>query len=1223
MRRFEFVEGTSSKFWEIGLEGSGFTVRFGRLGTEGQTQQKSFPTAEKARAEHDKLIQEKQKKGYAEVGAATAPPAAPAKAPHTRAPAPSPEPAEPAAAARETAPPLPAEDDLPPIHWEAAYLRRVHPRRGGQRVPVKKARPAQQAWKAVRDAVARVQDTLIVEPADDVALASAVAAVRARVASEQPSAGSVEEDAILLTLVHCRTTYFDRPDFESGVDLLFSLGGPVHAVCSVLGSFAFNTTARQQPGPVTLARGAHDRYAWMDRLEFPGLRGLTRLRELLVNETDEAGYAAARAAVDFDALTPEQRGPAAYLFPDRGDWLQTALAGPPAYAELAYLVLSAQDDAALQAVINATRAYNLLRPNADVLPTLLDVFGPRLLPFLEAVAPHLPGADAARAWSEALARINTDAAMALLLDRLDKNVLPAATELVSRSPRRALRLLAERAAVRGKAGDLARALLDGLLRQAGPALADDLARLPPTARRAAESLLAPAGSDLPDAPLERLPPVLAQPPWKAGRKAAALPVLDRVDVSAPADALAWLPGEREAWAPAQHREYGEQYSKWGPAEWKAYALEPHPVRGPSFYLYAPTELVRAHAGQWEGGAWSLEAWLRAIVARHELAAVPLVLQHVDERGVESLGFLAPFAVASLAPRMADALVRSKRGRDAARAWLLRHPDAAVAGLLPLALGTAGRAKDDAATALRLLAAAGHRARILDAAARSAREARPAAEAVLDFDPLLRFPTRLPKLPDFADAAALPRPQLADRTARLPVDATAALLTMLAFTSADEPYAGLAQVKAACDARSLAELAWALFERWLMVGAPSKEGWALQALGLLGDDEVARRLAPLIREWPGEAAHARAVAGLDVLAAIGTDVTLTYLNAIAEKAKFKGLQTKAQEKIALIAEARGLTREELADRLVPNLGLEPDGSLVLDYGERRFTVGFDEALKPYVKDADGSRLKDLPKPTKKDDPEKAGQAEARWKALKKDAKAVAALQVLRLELGMCAQRRWSVEVFRRFFVEHPLLVHVVRRLVWGVYGADGVLGTTFRVAEDRSLADANDALFELPEDARVGLPHPLELDAATAAAWGQVLSDYQLLQPFAQLGRPTFSPTSEEAGARELTRLKGLKVPTGKVLGLEARGWRRGPALDAGVVGWMVRVLEDGREVQLALDPGLYTGMLSESPEQTLGGATVGPHEDWGHERGEPLSTLGAVAFSELVRDLEGLRAQGS
>jgi predicted DNA-binding WGR domain protein len=62
--RYEFVEGNSSKFWEISLEGTSFTTTYGRLGTPGQSSMKEYDTSEKAQKEYDKLILEKTKKGY-------------------------------------------------------------------------------------------------------------------------------------------------------------------------------------------------------------------------------------------------------------------------------------------------------------------------------------------------------------------------------------------------------------------------------------------------------------------------------------------------------------------------------------------------------------------------------------------------------------------------------------------------------------------------------------------------------------------------------------------------------------------------------------------------------------------------------------------------------------------------------------------------------------------------------------------------------------------------------------------------------------------------------------------------------------------------------------------------------------------------------------------------------------------------------------------------------
>jgi predicted DNA-binding WGR domain protein len=66
-RTFEFLDGKSAKFWEIELQGASHTVRYGKLGTKGQSSTKSFATADKAKQDADKQIASKVKKGYVEV----------------------------------------------------------------------------------------------------------------------------------------------------------------------------------------------------------------------------------------------------------------------------------------------------------------------------------------------------------------------------------------------------------------------------------------------------------------------------------------------------------------------------------------------------------------------------------------------------------------------------------------------------------------------------------------------------------------------------------------------------------------------------------------------------------------------------------------------------------------------------------------------------------------------------------------------------------------------------------------------------------------------------------------------------------------------------------------------------------------------------------------------------------------------------------------------------
>jgi len=67
-RRLEFVEGGSSKFWQVRREGNDVVVAFGRIGTGGQLQRKQFDDAARAEAEIAKLVAEKLRKGYGEAG---------------------------------------------------------------------------------------------------------------------------------------------------------------------------------------------------------------------------------------------------------------------------------------------------------------------------------------------------------------------------------------------------------------------------------------------------------------------------------------------------------------------------------------------------------------------------------------------------------------------------------------------------------------------------------------------------------------------------------------------------------------------------------------------------------------------------------------------------------------------------------------------------------------------------------------------------------------------------------------------------------------------------------------------------------------------------------------------------------------------------------------------------------------------------------------------------
>ncbi|OLT35566.1 hypothetical protein BJF79_32240 [Actinomadura sp. CNU-125] len=927
-------------------------------------------------------------------------------------------------------------------------------------------------------------------------------------------------------------------------------------------------------------------------------------------------YAEAVELVGGARRTPLQKVVAAYLAPTREDWVDDMCRPgtiPFEYdwtIRLAFCALGRPDQPAA-----------LDRPfghacDHDVVVTLIDGIG------ADAVVPLLVDAldGSSHGYTEelrmilgVLARLPVDDALRALVDRIgEPEVVPALLEASRRFPVRALRLL--------PASDAPRAaeVLSAHVR-ADPGTAADVARdLPDDGRRAKIREILAANTRVPAVPAAGLPPVLTEPPWTRPR-AKAKPVVVE-DLPAPGvRAVTWAPGERAEWAAW----YADRWDRW--AENVDFAriakmLSDGDVGGHVgewlLFLRGPDDLARPLPANWDPGDGrdeSANTGLAPLIARHELDAIDPALSLVRGDPAALGRFALPLLSDEFARTMADWLVRLRSGGRTARAWFDRHGTAAAPALIPDALGKPGPARRAAEAALRLIAERHDPAPIVEAARVHGDRAATAIEALLATDPVDVLPKTVPSV-EWADPRALPQILLRDRTHALPDDAAGHVLTMLAMSKPDDEYAGLPIVRDLCDPASLAEFGWALFRWWETNGAPSKEKWALTQLALTGDDDTVRRLTPVIRAWPGDGGHAKAVTGLDVLAAIGTDTALMHLHSISQRVKFKGLKTRAQEKIRELAAELELTPDQLADRLVPDFGLDADGTLTLDYGPRAFVVGFDEVLRPTVTDEHGKLRKSLPKPAAKDDPDLAPAAYKHFSGVKKDVRTIASDQLARLERAMVTGRRRTAAEFREFLVAHPLVGHLVRRLVWRV-AEDG---PAFRVAEDGTFATAADDTIVVPGTAEILVAHPVHL-GDEVKAWTDLFADYEILQPFEQLARPIHMLTADERDGGRLPRFEGAGAATRDLLALTRRGWERGTPMDVGIEHCISREVGPDRHVVLSLDPGIVVGDPDRATDfQDLADVRLAFRPDR-HAPAEPTSLrfgdLDPAVASEILADL--------
>jgi hypothetical protein len=557
-----------------------------------------------------------------------------------------------------------------------------------------------------------------------------------------------------------------------------------------------------------------------------------------------------------------------------------------------------------------------------------------------------------------------------------------------------------------------------------------------------------------------------------------------------------------------------------------------------------------------------ESHVRGWLAHTEWTALDFVRDHIlgassKQYAEEIVEILCLVQAPEAAPILLDLIVNGG-APPAARRWFDEQVGNATAGLLPLAAGR-GKLSEAALNYLREYKARGFTAvleeQLKTAAAEVAdkvrREILERSEQV--FEPLDEQTTpewlhaavvevqegRPPTWPDWLRLERLP-PLLLGERRLTPIQVQAVLQVLRKSTLADPwPLVGL--LRQHLDPLRLDAFAWRLFEMWLGLGSPSKDKWALLSIGLLGGDASVLKLAPLIRAWPGQSQHQRAVTGLECLRAIGSDTALMQLNSIAEKLRFKALQNRAKGFMIAIAADRGLTTLQLEDRIVPDLDLDERGTRIFDFGPRQFQVVLGPDLKPLVRDAAGKLKGELPKGGSKDDATKAAAAIAAWKLLKKQMREVVRFQASRLEQGMVNGRRWSVSEFESFLVRHPLLINLVRRLVWGCYDPQRKLVSSFRVTEERDYAGSDEASFALDANARIGVAHPLHLSEEQRTAWGEVFSDYEIIPPFPQLGRRVHLLQPEEENATEITRFNGPNIPSMIFLGiLKGHGWETAP-----------------------------------------------------------------------------------
>jgi len=573
------------------------------------------------------------------------------------------------------------------------------------------------------------------------------------------------------------------------------------------------------------------------------------------------------------------------------------------------------------------------------------------------------------------------------------------------------------------------------------------------------------------------------------------------------------------------------------------------LRDPELIIHHARRLKRyPQTGMW------IKRWIAATGLRDLDFVVDSILRFEDSPqqtvAIRALGLVHAPALAVPMLR----IFRQSTTREAAAEWINANVDHTAAGLVA-EVEAGSQYAEDAIDMLRSLSALGHREAIdreLDRVSPHANQIREALfvhdNADTEIEPLS---DDMAPEPIAAMVKELFRPNLAaNDISKLPpilVDTPQgvrhlsakqlhALMVSLERSTPEKPSPHVLAIKSAVDAESLDRFAWRLFELWLDNGGSAKEKWKLYSVGFLGGDYCAAELIPFLDKWPGQSFHQRAAIGIKCMQMIGTSLSLSHLFEMSLKGAVSSYGALAMDALDAAAADRGISRVELEDRIVPECGLNSRGQRVFDYGKREFKFVLSHESKAQLLDQHGKLYSNLPKAGRNDDLAMIQKASSEWRKFQPLISRVAQTQSRRLEIAMIESRRWRPDEFEQYIVKQPLMSHLARIVLWGVYDGTGQLLCPFRVSEDRTFADVSDTRFEIAPDAAVGIAHPIHLTAAQVRDWNEVFIDYEIFSPFPQLARPTVRLRHEQTDKHVLSEWSQSPVAKPNLTWLEKRYW---------------------------------------------------------------------------------------
>ena len=328
----------------------------------------------------------------------------------------------------------------------------------------------------------------------------------------------------------------------------------------------------------------------------------------------------------------------------------------------------------------------------------------------------------------------------------------------------------------------------------------------------------------------------------------------------------------------------------------------------------------------------------------------------------------------------------------------------------------------------------------------------------------------------------------------------------------------------------------LFQVWLDDGAEAKKRNILLPYCLYGNDAQLEQIRSLIREWVKSSRKALAGFTLGLLGLRATPEALRILDEWIELMPDNQFRREALKTFGQVAAGKGITPDELADRIIPTFGFNQSGEKEIDYGQRsmRITLLPDFSISVF----DSSRQKtsrSLPAPLKSEYREKDYIDKLRREQadMPKFVNRQRKVQKKRLEKALKNGRTWTAQEWQAAITDNPVMRFLTIGLIWGIYNDDRLL-VSFRHSEDGKLVTLSGKELIPPKDATIKLVHPMELANDILDKWKEYLEKNDIEPLLPQLSAPVYRLEEKDKQEDAIVRYAGRMFNPYNILEFESK-----------------------------------------------------------------------------------------